>query len=146
MNVSTHAAWVFESNPLNSYQLSVTDTRGRTIPMTNEGLRIQERQRDTFTSTGRVNISPGGSYNAHVNVAELYDLAPGNYTLHAQLRVDTQDIVDEKTLRRKLNVQEPSGSTMIEILLNLTPVDRPLTWPCNNKPLLNSPWQLGQFQ
>ena len=114
-NGTDRMLWVFESNPLNDYEVSITDLKGNPISMTSEGLRIQERERSTLFRTMREKVPPGGSRKTYVDLAECYQLPPGKYVVHARLRSNTQDIMDAKTDRRKPQVNEPSGSATIQI-------------------------------
>ncbi len=115
-NVTDHVAWVFESNPINDYQVAITDSRGKFVPMTAAGLQEQKDLRSTITRALFERVPPGSSRTSEINLAEFYDLSPGKYTVKATLRAITEDAIDEKTNHRKPDAPpEPSGSTTIEI-------------------------------
>ncbi len=115
-NVTDHVAWVFESNSTHDYQVAITDSRGKFVPMTAAGLQEQKGLRSALDRAMIKNVPPGGSQTSEINLADFYDLSPGKYAVKATLRSITEDAVDEKTNHRKPNAPpEPSGSTTIEI-------------------------------
>ncbi len=115
-NVTDHVAWVFESDPVNDYQVAITDSSAKFVPMTAAGLREQDDQRSVIFRSLIEHVPPGSSQTSEINLAEFYDLSPGKYTVKATLRAITEDARDKKTNHRNPNAPpEPSGSTTIEI-------------------------------
>jgi hypothetical protein len=116
-NISDHGAWIWESNALNDYSLSLTGSRGNVIPMTSHGLETEARHRSIDFGTGKVQVPPGSFYKSHINLSDFYDLPVGRYVVHVRLRARNQDNFDWNTKKPLVQPERdvPIASSPIEI-------------------------------
>ena len=116
-NVSNHEAWVWESNAVADYDLSLTDVQGKSILMTAKGLYALERLRSVFLRTLREKIPVNSVYKNHIELSYFYDLPPGHYVFQVRLQTINQDNFDWE-VKKPIPQQAqdvPAGSTPIEI-------------------------------
>ncbi len=116
-NVSDHDAWVWESNALNDYDLTLTDQEAKLVSMTAKGLFALHEQRRIFFSTLRLKVAVNSSYGNFVELNDSYDLSPGHYVVHVRLRAINQDNFDWDAKNHLTQAEQdiPTASTPIEI-------------------------------
>ena len=116
-NLTDHTLWVFSTNPLSDYNVSVSNEGGTVVPMTPKGIRIKEAQNTIETRATRQRIPSGESYTTQLNLGELYSLMPGKYTVTVSLATFAEDNFDAQlnrpVFRKKQNT--PSASIAIQV-------------------------------